>query len=101
MEALDLAVGLRPVRARVLRHGREGFAGAVPQVGPISTSIVRKHSLYGDAVLGEPLHRAAQHADGGRSCFVVVDLGEGDAGMVVKDGVNERVSELWATVGTE
>ena len=45
-------------------------------------------------MVGEPVHRAGPDTDSGHGGFVVVDLGVGDAGVVVDDGVNECVPEL-------
>lgn len=48
---------------------------------------------------GEPLHRPAKDGDGGDGGdgrLVVVDLGVRDAGVVVNDGVHERVPKLGA-----
>src|SRR5690606_24870399 len=90
VEALDLAVGLRSVGAGLLRPDAELGAGVPPGVGLVGRSVVRQDALDGDAAVGEPGHRPAQDADRGLGPLVVVDLGVGDAGVVVDDRVDER-----------
>jgi hypothetical protein len=65
-------------------------------VRPVGAAIVREHSLYGDAAISKPLDGAVQDAGGGGGGLVVVDLGVGDAGVVVDDCVYEGVAHLWA-----
>ena len=93
VEALYLAVGLRPVRTRPLRGDREGLAGVPPQVRAIGATVVGQHPLHGDAAIGKPRHSPMQDPDRGDGGLVVVDLGVRDAGVVVNDGVHERVPE--------
>ena len=46
-------------------------------------------------MVGEPVHGAVKDADGGGGFLVGVDLGVGDAGVVVDDGVYERGPDPW------
>jgi hypothetical protein len=85
VEALDLAVGLRTVRASPLRLDGEFFAGVSPQVRPVGAPIVCKHPLNGDATIREPRDGAVQDAGGGDGGLVVVCLRVGDARVVVDD----------------
>jgi hypothetical protein len=75
VDALDVTVGLRTVRAGPLRFDGEGFAGIPPQVRPVGAAVVREQSLDGNAAIGEPLDGTAQDAGGGAGGLVVVDLG--------------------------
>lgn len=61
---------------------------AVPLVGG------RYGRVRGDAAVGEPLDGSVQDGHGGDGGRVVVDPGVRVAGMVVDDGVDERVAEL-------
>ena len=45
---------------------------------------------------GEPGHGPAQHGDRGGGGLIVVDLGVGDAGVVIDGGVHERSADLRA-----
>ena len=92
VEALDLAVGLWPVRTGPLRGDRQGLAGVAPQVRPVGTAVVRKDPLDGDAPLVEPLDGLDQDSGGGEGGFVVVDLSVGDAGVVIDDGVDVGIA---------
>src|SRR5688572_28437243 len=98
MEAFDLAVGLRPVGPGALGLDTQLGAGVAPGVGAVGRAVVGQHPLHGDAAGGEPGHRPAQHADGGGSGLVVVDLGLGDPAVVVEHGVHERGADLGVVV---
>jgi hypothetical protein len=65
VEPLDLAVGLRTVRAGPLRLDGKAFASIPPQVRPIRAAVVRENSLDGDAAIRKPLDGAVQDAGGG------------------------------------
>lgn len=94
VESLDFPVGLRAVRPRALRCDREFLAGIAPQEGAVRAAIVRQDAFDGDAAVGEPVDRPVQDGDGGDGGLVVVDFGVRDAGVVVDDGVHERVPQL-------
>lgn len=98
VEPLHFSVGLRPVRAGELRTDRQRLAGVAPQVRPVCPTVVGQHSFDGHATFGEPLDRPVQDGDGGYGRLVVVDLGVRDAGVVVNDGVHERVPKLGVAV---
>lgn len=55
----------------------------------VGGTVVGEHSLDGDAASVEPAHCTSQHADSGLGFLVIVDLGVGDSGVIVDDGVNE------------
>ena len=94
VEAFDLAVSLRPVRPGELRADRQCFAGVAPQVGPVGAAIVGQDPLDGDATVGEPVHGPVQDTDCSHGGLVVVDLGVGNAGVVVDNRVDEGVPEF-------
>ncbi|MBM7367731.1 hypothetical protein JOC45_002438 [Gordonia hydrophobica] len=97
VEALNLAVGLRTVRARPLRCDRQGLAGIAPQVCAVRAAVVRQHALDGDATVGEPLHRPVKDG-GGDGRLVIMNFCVRDTRVVVDDGVHERVPELRTAV---
>jgi len=90
VETLDLAVRARPVGlgGEVLEAAlaEELAEGATAGVGP---GIVRHQPLSGDPVLLVEGKGAPEEADGGGGARVRVDLGVGEAGMVVDDGVHD------------
>ena len=88
MESLDLAVGLRPIRSRALVLDAELVTGIPPQVRAVGAAVVGQHPLDGHTLPVEPLDGPHQHGRGCHGGFVVVDLGVGDAGVVVDDGVD-------------
>src|SRR3954453_503763 len=90
VEALDLAVGLRPVGPGALGLDAQLGAGGAPGVGAVCRAVVAQHAFDGDAAGGEPGRRPAQHADGGGGGLVVVDLGVGHPAVVIEHGVHER-----------
>ena len=94
VEALHLAVGLWSARPRPLRGDRQGLPGVTPQVRSVGASVVRQHLFDGDAVFAEPMDGSVHDDDGGDGGLVIVDLGVRDTGVVVDDGVDERVTEL-------
>lgn len=69
-----------------------------PGVGAAGRSVVGQHPDGGNAAGGEPGHGVAEHADGRGGDLVVMDLGEGDAAVVVDDGVHERGPDLRVVV---
>lgn len=89
-----LAVGLWTVRPRVLRRDRQRLAGVAPQVRSVRAAVVRQDALDRDAGVCEPLDGAVQDADSRDSGLIVMYLGVCHAGVVVDDGVDERVAEL-------
>lgn len=89
MEAFDLPVGLRPVGARFPDFDSELGAGIAPEVGFVGGAVIGKDSFDHDAASRKPGHCPSKNVDRGGSGFVTVDLGIGDPGMVVDDGVNE------------
>ena len=99
MEALDFAVGLGPVGPGPLRGDAELGAGVAPEVG-------RGRQLpLSDSTRSTMTPRSANQAtawrrtpDGGGGGLVVVDLGVGDAGVVIEDGVHERGADLGVAV---
>ena len=88
VEPLDLPIGLRTIRTGPLVPDTELGAGVSPQVRPIIPAVVLEDPLDGDASLVEPLDSSYQDRGRGECGFVVVDLGVGDAGVVVDDGVD-------------
>lgn len=98
VETFDFSVGLRSVGAGLLRPDAEFVAGIAPGVGLVGGAVVGEDPFDGDAVGGEPGDGSAQHSDRGGRGFVVVDLGIGDAGVVVDDGVHERMSHEFVVV---
>lgn len=91
---LSTSVGLRP--ARTVRFGgdRQCFAGVAPEVRPVGAAVVGQYPFNGDAAVGKPVSGPAQDCNSGHGGLVVVDLGVGDSGMVIDDGMRERISEL-------
>src|SRR5438309_8966287 len=59
VEALDLAVGLRPVGAAVAVPDAGHGQGLVEQLPPITEAVVRQHALDDDAAGAEPRLRPA------------------------------------------
>jgi hypothetical protein len=64
-------------------------AGVAPGEGPVAAAVVGEHSLDRDAALVEPRHRSIEHADRGGGLLIGADLGIGQAGLVIDDGVHE------------
>jgi hypothetical protein len=87
MEALDLPIGLRSVRAGLLRSDAQVGARIAPQMGLVAAAVVADHARHGDTPAGEPGDRVLE--DRGRSLLrlVVVSLDVGDTGVVVDNGV--------------
>lgn len=85
MEALYLAIGLRPVRAGLFHRDTEFDAGLVPEPGLVAGAVVTEHSGDNDPVTGEPGIRASPELGGGFFGFVGEDLGVGQP-----SSVNER-----------
>jgi hypothetical protein len=92
VEAFDFPVGLRASGPGELRFDAEVVADVTPGVGAVGGAVVGQDALDGDAVSSEPGHGSLQDADRGFGFLVVVDLGVGDSGVIVDDGVHERVS---------
>jgi hypothetical protein len=90
VEAFDLAVGLGSVGPGSLGLDVEVGAGVPPGVRLVGRSVVGEHAFDGDTAVGEPGDSPLQHTDGGVGLLVGADLGVGDAGVVVDDGVQER-----------
>ena len=88
MEAFDLAVGLRPIRSSALVLDAELVTGIPPQVRAVGAAVVGQDPLDGDPVGVESLNSPHQHGRGCHGGFVVVDLGVGNAGVVVDHGVD-------------
>ncbi|OJG05002.1 hypothetical protein BG618_03878 [Pseudonocardia autotrophica] len=99
MEPFDLSVGLWAVGTGAFRGDPQRVAGVAPGVGAVGRAVVGQDSAGGDPAGGEPGHRAAQHSDRGGGGLVVVDLGVGQAGVVVEHGVHERRAHLRLVVG--
>lgn len=97
MEALDLPAGLGAAGAGPFRRNRQGLARVAPQVGPVRAAVVRPGPFDGDTAVGEPLNRSVQDPGDGASGLIVVDFGVRDAGVIVDDGMHERVAEFGAT----
>ena len=89
----DLAVGLGPVGPSSLVSNLQLSAGIAPRVGLVAGAVVGQDAFDGDPAHREPTHCAAQDPDGGRGGFVVVDLGVGNPGVVIDDGVDKRVAQ--------
>jgi len=90
VEAFDLAVGAWPVGPRLevsdlfaLEEAAQVTAAAVLH------RVVGHQSLRADLVFGEAAERSLEERDHGRCFLVVVDLGVGEAGMVVDDRVHD------------
>src|SRR3546814_8877534 len=98
MEAFDLSVGLRSIGTGPFGGDAELGARVAPGVGPVGGAVVGQDSLNRDVAVGEPRRRASQHADGGGSLLIGVDLGVGDAGVVVEHRVYERGADARAAV---
>ena len=90
MESFDFAVGLWPVGAGLLRRDPEVCAGIAPRVQLVGGAVVREDTFDGDAAVGEPGHCSTEDTDRGFGSLVGADLGVGEAGVVVDDGVHER-----------
>jgi hypothetical protein len=90
VEALDLPVRLRPVGSCLLDLDAQFGAGVAPEAGFVGGAVVGEDPVNGDAAVREPGHGPQQDPDGGRCGLVVVDLGVGDAGVIVDDGVEVR-----------
>lgn len=88
VEAFDLPVGLRPIGPGALVPDAELVAGVSPQVRAVRAAVVGQDPLNGHPACVEPLDGPNEDRGGGEGGFVVVDLGVGDAGMVVDDGVD-------------
>lgn len=97
MEALDLPAGLGAAGAGPFRRNRQGLARVAPQVVPVRAAVVRPGPFDGDTAVGEPLNRSVQDPGDRASGLIVVDFGLRDAGVIVDDGIHERVAEFGAT----
>lgn len=100
-EPLDLPNGLRAIRPDALVLDAQLRAGVSPQVRLVGAAIARQDPLNRDAARVEPLDRPDQHGGGGDGGFVIMDLGVGDTGVVIDDGMDvglayERVPPLVA-----
>ena len=84
VEALGLAVGLRPIRARRLVAGAEigERLGEGSRAGVV-LGVVGHHPLDADAVAGEERARLAQEGGTGRAALIGEGGGIGDPGVVV------------------
>jgi len=98
VEAFDLPVGLWPVGAGLLRFDPELGAGVSPEAGLVGGAVVGEDAFNGDPAVGEPRDCPQDNADSGDGGLVVVDLGIGDAGMVVDHRVDERHAEEFVTL---
>jgi len=87
MEPLDLAVGLPPVEAGLLRGDAQLQPGVAPQVGLVAAAVVGETPLDGHATVGEPGDCVAQHLGRSLLGLVVVSLDVGHPGVVIDHGV--------------
>jgi hypothetical protein len=97
VEALDLAVGARPVGLggeMADAAGEEQFAQRA--VLDVAVCVVGHQSPCGDAVGGEERQGAFDKAGNGRGLLVVVELDVGQAGVVVDDRVRVVVADAGA-----
>lgn len=99
MEPFDGPVGLRPVRARLLRPDAELRADVTAEVGFVRRSVIGQVPFHGHAAGSKPGHGSQQHSDSGCCGFVLMDLGMSYPGVVIEDGVDERGPDLGLTMG--
>src|SRR5690606_31877700 len=97
---LDLPIRLRSVGAGSLVHDPESNACLPPGIGAVGGPVVREHPLDGDAAIGEPGDSAFKHADSGDGLLVRTDLGIGDTGVVIDDGVQKRGADTRPVVAS-
>lgn len=64
-------------------------------MGLVGGAVVREDALDADATVGEPGHRTAENSDRGVGFLFGMDLGVGDARMVVDDRVHEPGTQPW------
>jgi len=88
VEAFDLAVGLGSIGPCAFGSDTELEAGCCPAAAAVAGTVVRQHSFDAHAAGGEPVDRMTQDGDGGGRGLVVVDLGVGQPGVVIQDGVD-------------
>jgi hypothetical protein len=74
-------------------------AGLTPPVGAVAAAVIGQDALDADAAGGEPRVRAVQERGCGRRGLVIVDLGVGQAGVVIDRGVDEAVADQWLVSG--
>jgi hypothetical protein len=94
VEALNLSIGLWAVGlgAQVLDLS-VGQQFAERAVAHVVERVVGHQSLGVDVVRGEPLHGPGDERGDGRGLLVLVQLDEGQAGVVVDDCVREHVAD--------
>ena len=93
VDTFDLAVCLRPVGAGKAGLHIEFGAGPLPEFRAVAAAVVGRDPFDGDTTSSEPVDCTLEHPSGCDSGFVIVDLSVGDAGAVVDDGVDERVTK--------
>ena len=98
MARRDLAVGLGSVGPCPLVPDVELGAGRCPDAAAVAGTVVGEDAFHADTTNGEPGNCSAQDGSGGRPGLVVMDLGVGDAGVVIDDGVDVGVAVVFAAV---
>lgn len=73
-------------------------AGISPGVGLVAGAVVPQDPFDGDPAHREPTHRPTQDPDRRLGCFVIVDLGVGDPGVVIDHSMDKRLAQQHVTV---
>src|ERR1700722_5811057 len=98
VEPFDFAVGLGPVGAGALVGDAQVRAGSGPVAGAVAATVVGEDALDGDPGGGVPGGGAGQERGRGFLALVGEDLGIGEPGVVVQDGVQIAVAQLGVAV---
>jgi hypothetical protein len=88
-EALDLAVGARPIRPGPQVADAELATGLAEGARELAGAVVGQHRSDAHAAPAEPAHYAMQKGDGALGALVGHRLGQRHAGAVVDGGVDE------------
>lgn len=92
MEAFDLAVGLRPVGPSPLVDGAACSQRSSKDAGAVVEAVVAQTADDANTAAGEPGRCPGLEVRGAPALLIGKDLGVGQAGLVVQDGVQVAVA---------